>query len=87
MQATSKWNLHAKYQITTTKNCGRLTLYRQTDIQTERSMKTEGPILVKSPCLASYSHDLEWSNKTINTTLVKVTTVTLYGNDHGHVTL
>ena len=36
--------------------------HRQTDTRTDRSMKTEGSILVTSPCVASYSLHLEWSN-------------------------
>ena len=36
-----------------------------TDRQTDRSMKTEGPILVTSPGLAYVSLDIEWSNSTV----------------------
>ena len=39
-----KWNLH-------TKQCGRLTLYRQSDGQTDRIMKTAGPIHVTTPSI------------------------------------
>ena len=45
------------------KNCDRITLFRQTDGLTDRSMETEGPSLVTSPFMASFS--LEWSNKRV----------------------
>ena len=40
----------------------------QTDRQTDRSMKTEGPILMTSTYVASFSLDQEWSNKIKNKT-------------------
>ena len=45
------------------KNWDRLTLYRQTDGHIDISVKTEGSIILMSPCAASLTMDLEWSNK------------------------
>ena len=60
----SDMKMEPTYQILSVydKNCGRLSLYRHTNGQTDKSMKTEGPILMTSPFLASFSLDLEWSN-------------------------
>ena len=62
---TGKYNLHTKFQVSTTKNVAdKLCIDTQTDTQTktDRSIKTEGPILVTSPCLVSFSLDVEWSS-------------------------
>ena len=44
------------------RNFGRFNLYRRIYGGTDRRMKTKGPILVTSPCVASFSLDLEWSD-------------------------
>ena len=53
LQATGKWNLHTKYQVSTTKTVADGHTDTQTT-RTNRSMKTERTLLVTSPCLASF---------------------------------
>ena len=51
------------FQVSNKKSCGLQSLYRQTDGGgTDRSMKTEEPIVVTPACAVFFPHDLEWSN-------------------------
>ena len=64
LQSTGELNIHTKYQVYTTKTVADyLCSEGQTEIltgeRTDRSMKTEGPMLVTSPWMAYFLLDVE----------------------------